>query len=284
MTSIRSMPETNHKHSFDFRLPLLAVATVAVFGFALFVTKKATPQYGSANSACTTGSMTAAEAARAWNSGEIGGSVVVSPETQTAGVTVWNNTNCNLPASFVSYRMYDRDLSHQATIGMPKTVTVIANSQQQLESAIATCMTRSVLWYGTAPKNLQNVDYAATNDPMQLAERFYKNSGYSTQDAVGDFCTTGITSSAVVCPSTSAHVIAEKNTLRVGETSEVFAPQGFSGGYFSPSNDGVTVVPTDTGAVVTAQSPGTYVVYGSDWTSGKATGCGLAGTMIVVNR
>lgn len=88
------------------------------------------------------------------------------------------------------------------------------------------------------------------------------------------------------CPSTQLFaVVLADTTIRIGETTLAFAPNGWSGGTFTTSNAGVATVaaPQGSSAVVTAKAVGVTNIAGQGWTaSNGATGCGLGSQQLFV--
>lgn len=278
------MKTTKHKNSIDFRLPLLGFAMVAVFGFAAFVSSKYEPTMSDASASCSEidGILTPTQAVAAWSSGEAGADVTLDAATHEATAQVWNNTDCSLPLSFVSHKMYDRILSHETLIQAVPERMLGPNSAQNFSVPVATCMTHASLWYGAGPTVFEDIDYSVVGEHTRLQEAFYGNNGFGREDAVGNFCGNNTVVSS--CAKVGVHAVLFKNLIRVGEFTTIVAPLGFANGYFSPNKDGVTVVPTDgISAQVSAQLPGEYVIYGTDWKNASSQEiCGLAGTLLTV--
>ncbi len=88
------------------------------------------------------------------------------------------------------------------------------------------------------------------------------------------------------CPNTQLFAVAlADTTIRVGETTLAFAPNGWSGGTFTTSNSGVASVaaPQGSSAVITAKAVGVTNIAGEGWTaSNGATGCGLGSQQLFV--
>lgn len=88
------------------------------------------------------------------------------------------------------------------------------------------------------------------------------------------------------CPSTQLFAVTlADTTIRTGDTTLAFAPNGWSGGTFTTSNSSVATVaaPQGASAVITGRAIGVTNIAGQDWTaSNGATGCGLGSQQLFV--
>lgn len=131
----------------------------------------------------------------AWNDGKI--HAFIDIQGGKAVGKVINNTNCALPISQVTYKMFDRNLASQQWFDYAPdgsaTVTVPAWGSHTLETDLPSCMSQTDIYIGEGPKQLTN-DNAWGNYTifwgfnMNTGAR-WTNDPRGVRDAAGTFCT-----------------------------------------------------------------------------------------------
>jgi hypothetical protein len=131
--------------------------------------------------------LTLNETKTAIGTGKVRVSVAINNTTHQAEGTAINNTNCKLPVSLITYKMYDGHLSNQEFFAGTDVVYVQPNTTEVLKTNLPTCMAQSDLYYGAGPHQL----YDDNRDSYRtLAWVFYQNNSgsYSSPSPAGNLC------------------------------------------------------------------------------------------------
>jgi uncharacterized repeat protein (TIGR01451 family) len=136
---------------------------------------------------CKDGYLTPSEAATAYNSGLISFTLATNTSNTFATFSLVNNTNCKLPVSLSSYKMFDQTLSTQEFFH--GTGLVYVKGSGKLEVKLPSCMAQIDAWYGLHPETLLDSNpYAYPNVPFVITHKFIYNNGVGYADASGNFC------------------------------------------------------------------------------------------------
>lgn len=150
--------------------------------------------------------MSVENAARAYADGKISFQLQVNEDQTIAGFLLENQTNCTLPISLSSYKMYDTVLSHQKFFD--GTNLIQATSSTLITVGLPTCMAQIDAWYGLHPQTLLDSNpYGYPNNPFVIAFKFIRNSGIGYADAEGDFCVDEIPNTAPVITITGSNPV-----------------------------------------------------------------------------
>lgn len=114
-----------------------------------------------------------------------------SASSTNVTVSIINNSGCQIPVSFSSYRVFDRILSHQVLFDQTGLVVAPTGSTTTLTVNLDNCLTQYDAWYGLAPTTLiDSAPYRYPSNPFVIAARIHLNTGRGLPDAAGPFCTT----------------------------------------------------------------------------------------------
>jgi hypothetical protein len=135
------------------------------------------------------GTLTLSETRAAIASGKITVSLANDAAgSKTIGI-VHNDTECALPVSQVSYKMFDQQLATQelfdyAPAPTGSVLTIAPHTTGTLNTNLPVCMAQVDLFYGPGPLTLNN----ANNYPNNLAYVFSMNNASGYYNAAGNFC------------------------------------------------------------------------------------------------
>ncbi len=138
--------------------------------------------------------------------------------------TIVNKTNCKLPVSLASYKMFDSQLGTQVLSDYTSTSFVAAGTSQVMFVRLPSCMAQVDLYYGDAVKQLDNANSA---QGKTLAWDFYQNSGVGRENPVGPLCgntsvTPRITTTTVTpCVPTNTVMTAEELYRAIGNGRQI---------------------------------------------------------------
>jgi hypothetical protein len=130
---------------------------------------------------CASSVMSFDEFKRFQNAGLVSDRAQINVGSTNASLTIFNNTSCNMPVSFVSWKMYDRSAANQVRFDSKNSV-VSAHSSKTLTVSLPNCMAQIDAYYGSAPSSPLN------DKEFLLAWDFSQNNGGGLSDASGNFC------------------------------------------------------------------------------------------------
>ena len=103
----------------------------------------------------------------------------------TARATIVNQTNCSVPVSFISYKVYDQNISNQRYFNSTSG-TVAPNSSLNLNVSLPSCMAQIDAYFGQAPTTPGN---ASWNWNILIDGQMVGQSGGTNWNNVsGNFC------------------------------------------------------------------------------------------------
>ena len=101
---------------------------------------------------CANGTtLTLAETTAALQSGKISAKVEINRTTNRAEGTIVNNTDCKVPVSQATYKMYDARQSTQEFFDATSVYTVNPRSTVKLVTSLPSCTAQVDMYYGSAP-------------------------------------------------------------------------------------------------------------------------------------
>lgn len=158
---------------------ILIFLFLAVFTLVAFLPVFSNIAQASAN--CASSVMSFDEFKRFQSAGLVSNKAQINVGSTHATVSIFNRTNCNMPVSFVSWKMYDRNPANQVRFDS-QSITIPANSSRNLSVNLPDCMAQIDAYYGSVPATPVN------DKPFLLAWDFSQNNGGGLSDASGNFC------------------------------------------------------------------------------------------------
>jgi len=159
-----------------------------VYGAVMQFTTTSGGSTGGTGSCANGHTLSVDEARAAFNGHQLKIYLTVNAGNRTAQARIENGTNCDVPMSLASYKVFDRVLSHQVLYDRTSEIFVPKKNHRTITVNLPSCMAQSDVYYGAAPSQI-------SDDPNHISNRaaftsaWYLNNGTNHQNASGQFCT-----------------------------------------------------------------------------------------------